>query len=1129
MPIGANAFPPLETARELPGRASDSLPPTDPCQSAGHAGWNRAPNVDAAGLNDAHAAMSMPSISLAAVLTGNVARKQDEGNDLASALHRAPARPTDPRQAEIVRLLRLIGGAPAAYFTDACRLMDGDATLESTTHLVAHLLRELDATLIELLRPMVPADQWPDRSADNAHRRKIELVCDVLRVPANDDLRGNWHAFASGLHRRAHRHGLAAPRPNDAAFGELWQQGQAVIYEVARRIEASFTQTLPIIEAVATGKPDMHAFRHQVLQSTVPLDRFFETASPAWFAPLRAAGHFAAPPPLEYDENGSVTYARWPQGRFLARMASTEPEAVIELGVNLETDNPEAHEAFVGAACVVSAAIAANLVPTVVRWLATPVQWALPLKVRELIRHLVDGGEVEAGLSLLEVLGRSAGVGHDHDLAGELIDQMLPEIFPAAGVRGLEILVELLQEQVAAEAYGEHDHSSIWRPHLERGRRDDSRDLLVSAVRDAADSLVLAGTAIGVVIAVLEEHGFSIFRRLALGLLARHPDAELIAAHLVDDDLFHDMAYTREYGTLSREHFRSLSQEAQATILGWVEAAPRYENDAEGRRRWQRRVLERLGHPLPGEWEARLDALADVDIEPEPEAEFGFVAPRSPLGEAELAAMAVGEIIAILRDWQPEGDDWRAPSVEGLGRTIERVVAVDPDGFAAAAAGFRELEPTYVRALVSGLRRARAEDRPFAWSSVLGLLWAIRERPRVIVGRDPRGFDRDPGWKWAWQEGLHLIDAGFTEGAGQLPRDERERVWRLIEHYLDDADPSADDDLAGGPATRALNSIRGMATRNAFRYGWWLRGDVLDPDRRLPDELAAALTRRLAAGVEDSAAVRSVFGEFFPHLVACDEAFAAQQVAAIFPADEQHFRAAWQAYLRANKAWISAFRLLGEQYRRGVEELDGDGAEDDLPGHAGEGLAVHLMSLYAMGEIELDGELLARFYELASVERRAEALEVIGRGLERADVPEEAAARLRRLFERRLDHVRSGGDGEELRGFAWWFASGTLGDEWSLARLRELLAAGSRIHPDHVVAARLAEIRKDYLLAAVELIELLIETGTRNWFVLGARQHIRAIVSDALAAGGDAESRARDVIGRLAARGHREFEGLLPG
>jgi len=756
-----------------------------------------------------------------------------------------PAQLNDPRQLEIVRLLRLLGGEPAAYFADACRLMDG-TSLESTTHLVGHALRELNGALIEVVRPMVPAADWPARGEENAHRRKIELVLDALRVPDDDDLRTNWYAFALELHRRAHRHGLAAPRPLDAAFRDLWEQGQAVIHALARRLEASFTQTLPIIDALAAAEPDMQAFRHQLPHSTVALDRFFATASVAWLAPLRAAGYFAGPPALEYDEDGSVGYARWPQGRFLARVAADAPTAVIDLGIDLDTDNPEAHEAFVEAACAVAAAEAARLVPTVVRWLERPVQWALPLKVRELIVHLVAGAEIAGGISLLSALGRSPGVGRDRYLAGELIGQLMPEVFPAVGVDGLAILVELLAEQVAADARDEHDFSSIWRPHLEGGRRDDLRDLLVSAVRDGADALVGAGTPVADVVAVLEQQPFSIFRRLALDLLSRHPQADLIAARLADAELFNDSVYTREYAVLAREHFRAMDAEAQTRILGWVEAASDYANDADRRRHWQRRMLDRLGRPLPGDWEARLAALGDVEVEPEPEPEFGFVGPRAPVGDEELAAMGVADVVAMLDRWQPEGDDWRGPSIEGLARTFERVVAGEPERFAAAAADFAALEPTYVRALLGGLRRARAEQRPFAWSPVLELLWAIREQPREIEGRDPRGFDRDPGWKWAWQEGLHLIDAGFKDGAGQLPRGDREHVWRLIEHYLDDPDPNGDEDGNAGPATRALNSLRGMATRNAFRYGWWLR----DEHEGLADELTVALAARLAPGVE---------------------------------------------------------------------------------------------------------------------------------------------------------------------------------------------------------------------------------------------------------------------------------------
>jgi hypothetical protein len=137
---------------------------------------------------------------------------------------------------------------------------------------------------------------------------------------------------------------------------------------------------------------------------------------------------------------------------------------------------------------------------------------------------------------------------------------------------------------------------------------------------------------------------------------------------------------------------------------------------------------------------------------------------------------------------------------------------------------------------------------------------------------------------------------------------------------------------------------------------------------------------------------------------------------------------------------------------------------------------------------------------------------------------------LRALWERRLQAVRDAHDpdaGEELRGYAWWFASGRFDPGWSLAQLEAMLRAGGRVEADHLVAERLAALRGAHPLEVVRALELLVETGTREWFVFGAREEITAILTDALTTGGAAESYARDLTNRLVARGHRDFERLL--
>jgi hypothetical protein len=58
-------------------------------------------------------------------------------------------------------------------------------------------------------------------------------------------------------------------------------------------------------------------------------------------------------------------------------------------------------------------------------------------------------------------------------------------------------------------------------------------------------------------------------------------------------------------------------------------------------------------------------------------------------------------------------------------------------------------------------------------------------------------------------------------------------------------------------------------------------------------------------------------------------------------------------------------------------------------------------------------------------------------------------------------------------------------------------------------------------------LELLLESGTRAWFVLGARDEIETILVSGLAADGESAARARDIINRLVARGHVDYERLF--
>ena len=1041
--------------------------------------------------------------------------------------------PKDPHQREIARRLEFLGGAPSTYFRDACELMDRPATLGSVTHLVAHLLRETEGALRGALREMVPEAERPERESEDFHRRDIGLICDALRISPEDGVREAWRSFAAKLHSGAHRQGLAAPRPLDRDFEELWDEAQAVLYVVTGRVEASYAEQLPRIEELARGEADLSRFRHAMLHSVVALDRFFELAGVDWLEPLRADGYFDHPPPLEPNEDGAFVFARWPPGPYLVRMASEALQSVLAIGQGLETDNPEAQQSLVEAACRMEPAQAAGLLETIEGWLAnTPVQWNLSYKVRDLVVALIAAGLSDEGLALARALLISPGVAREDGVAGEHLGKLVEEIFPAAGIPGLELTVELLATRLDGER-ARAEYSSIWRPRIDAERMRDGRDAVISAVRDAAGTLALRGTDLGEILTVLERPGLQICNRIALDLLARRIDPKLAEARLLDRSLLEDASCRREYKALADAAFPQLSPGAREQLLGWIEEARPYTGEEERRRLWSLQMLSGLD-PLPEHWATLRAGLEEefgtLDPEPPELSRGGYIGALSPLGEDDLQAMGVGAVVDFLASWEPE-DGWEAPSREGLARNLEDAVAKDPGSFALAASAFAELDPSYTRALLGGLKEALAQGRVFEWPQPLELSRAITANPGRSEQEGVAALDRDPGWSWAWRSSLELILHGLCSDRHPIPSELRPAVSEVIAFHLENPDP----DLAGGdegerdPASAALGSLRCRALQAAVALALFdHRGE---PAGNLDPDLAALLERRLDPDREPSPAVRSVFGAHFADLMVVDEPWARKHLEAIFPLKEPRlWRAAWDGYVERSQAHPLLLEVLGGHYRRAVEEISA-ASNEDWTHDPDEALVAQLMSHYISGTLALaepDG-LLPRFYEVASAERRAEAISILGRSLENfSPISAKVQERMRELVEWRLKALEEGGDPQELVGYCWWFSSGEFEAEWSLDFLRRLLGAGGSVGPDHMVADRLAELSTSYPLACVEALQLLVEAGVRPWFVLGSEEEIETILMTALSIEGEASWRARDLINVLVARGAVGFARLLP-
>jgi hypothetical protein len=277
-----------------------------------------------------------------------------------------------------VRLLKLMGDTPAAFYEDACRLLDGRSDLASTSHLVGHLAREIEGLVRDLLAAMVPPVEWTQLEAaprlegqrDPDRAPVIDAICNALAFSGDDEVRRLWKR--TNWHRGAHRGGLLQPRPADAELRTRWVQFEGLLLRLGRQYEASFTAALPVVDQLAgmeaPTKEDLKRLRTRVPHSDVAMKQFFSHAGAGWFALLRGAGYLTNPRSLTPSEDGSVRYVPWPAGGYLVRMSALEQlsDQVVDLALGLETANPEAAECIADIARAVPSARARRLVPKIV-------------------------------------------------------------------------------------------------------------------------------------------------------------------------------------------------------------------------------------------------------------------------------------------------------------------------------------------------------------------------------------------------------------------------------------------------------------------------------------------------------------------------------------------------------------------------------------------------------------------------------------------------------------------------------------------------------------------------------------------------------------------------------------------
>lgn len=929
---------------------------------------------------------------------------------------------------------------------------------------------------------------------------------------------------------------------------------------------------------------------------------FDRLENPNWVAPLAERGFFDnPPPPVPAGEPGYVRFPPWPEGRYLARMAALAPEQVAStiktIGIS---ENPTVTRLLLEAAASLPQGHLRQLSQSVRNWITAPYPDHFADEAVVVIVHLLEAGAVSDALavmaSLLEVQPdpRLAQKATSSDspfrptpepaarfsewVCQRVLEQVLAPTIDYAGLDAIRLLAGLLDDVLRMsrwedEAAPKDDSSYIWRPAIEDHAQNldtGIKNVLVAAVRDALLRHAARGEDEATDVVRELESRSTLHRRIALYVLTNiEHGVDLVVERLEKRELFDNHRIRHEYAALLRVRFPEVDESLRQQVLAWIEAGPNLDDYRRRRteidgiapsedivRRygdlWRRDRYSFVASHLEGTPAARYQALVRALGEPE-HPDFiswsgSWSGPESPVTQDELLKRSPEEVIEYLQHWRPTDDSgWHfGPSIDGLGSVLSGVIAARPQEYSRIAERFRELDPTYVRALFSGFETALRQSAAFSWEGPLRLANGVANQqfePDVEV--DDR--DRDPGWRWCRRQIASLIRSGLTEKANRIPFHLRDLVWVSIERLTGDPNPSPDHEARYGgdnmdPLTLSINTNRGTALHAVVEYALWCHRELEKNDEdtsvgfELMPEVREVLETHLDRTKETSLAVRAVYGRWLPWLLLLDEGWAVEHLPLIFPdeRDATDFAdTAWSTYIAWCPPYDSAFRALRSQYEAAIQRVpSGQKARPLGTADIDSKLGEHLVTFYWRSL--LDRELLDKYFERASDDIAGQVVEFVGRALR--DTPGEVSTPVLRRIESLWEWRFSVGEIDpeahrlELRAFGSWFAAGKLDDAWALPTLERVVDLVGAPTLGHLVAERLVEVASQDLVAAVRIFARMIEHPEHDWDYVGWRDEAKAIVKLALASGDhEAIERGREIADSYVRRGELEFRDLVRG
>ena len=478
----------------------------------------------------------------------------------------------------------------------------------------------------------------------------------------------------------------------------------------------------------------------ELLRSNSELRAYFirNRPHPAWVPVLWDQGFFASPPdPIATSEGERLPF--WDMQEYLLSAATDVPEYILRHVAAIQGHPVYIERAARGLTLLPHASVR-SAIPRVLEWLE---EYSTALHIKEVVLLLIKSlarEDIQIALSLFEaamspfpnprakkveeyIYGSEAvSLLESYHFQQEEFRKMLEDLISLDASKMVAIFEAHLQKALRLEVEtsgAEYRLTSWWwRSAIEPSAQNyhqEYKDDLLDFLRDSCEYHVAQDQEDGVRLIERYLHDPSpILRRLGLHLLRVHAAAFLpeVRAQLQNPENYDDSASHHEFMLLLQAGYSLLSKEEKSQIIGILLTGPPEArlaqmsemaserggaNKEEFRQtyaeHWTLARLWMLKEHLTGIDEESLRDLLTRQGNPD-HPEFlswntgaFFVHDVSPIPTEQLSAYSPEQLVAFLRQWQPNGEQTIGPeqiSREGLADAMAGIVVANITGFCRA-------------------------------------------------------------------------------------------------------------------------------------------------------------------------------------------------------------------------------------------------------------------------------------------------------------------------------------------------------------------------------------------------------------------------------------------------------------